>query len=92
VTLVSQETQSSNDARMDRIPSEVWKILTKSTGQSAKEPVRLKNGTMTLNYEESATAFNDFFLTKVKKIKASIDNKGLDQPKNNKCKTSPQGY
>jgi hypothetical protein len=50
----------------------VWKILKESTGQSGKQPVKLKEDGKTLNYQESASGFNDFFLSKLDKLKASI--------------------
>jgi hypothetical protein len=67
-----------NDKRIRESPSDVWKIVKESTGQSGKQPVKLKEDGKTLNYQESASGFNDFFLSKVETIKKSIDTSGTD--------------
>lgn len=78
VTLGRKETQQANDQRMNKNPSEVWKILKETTGQLTKDPVKLKDGSRALEYQESASAFNDFFLGKVEKIKNDIGEGGSD--------------
>jgi hypothetical protein len=44
-----------------------------------KQPVKLKEEGKTLNYQESVSGFNDFFLSEVETIKKSIDTSGTDQ-------------
>jgi endonuclease/exonuclease/phosphatase family metal-dependent hydrolase len=78
VSLGRTETHQANDERIRESPSDVWKILKESTGQSGKQPVKLKEDGKTLNYQESASGFNDFFLSKVETIKKSIDTSGTN--------------
>jgi anti-sigma28 factor (negative regulator of flagellin synthesis) len=78
VALGKSEVRENNTRQLEKDSGQVWKILKETTGKAEKETIKLKEGSHTLTLEESAVAFNTFFLEKVEKIKSKIQSGGLE--------------